>query len=73
MRVDVNDLSARLARDLGLPVINLAPASVHAVFSQMRFFDHRPRVVVQGITERQIERAPPRSTNAGPSTSLGTS
>ena len=65
-------LSARLAQDLGVPVVNLAPADAHAILSQKRFVDHRPQAVVLGISERLLEQAascegpPPR-----PSDDLG--
>jgi hypothetical protein len=50
-------LSSVLARELGVPVINLAPADVATLLGQSRFFDHRPKLVIQGMTERVLERS----------------
>jgi hypothetical protein len=49
-------LSTRLEQELGVPVVNLAPTSVRAFFSETRFFDHKPSAVLFGISERQLEQ-----------------
>jgi alginate O-acetyltransferase complex protein AlgJ len=47
-------LSTLLTRELGVRVVNLAPASVPAVFAEHRFLEHRPKLVLEGMVERHI-------------------
>jgi alginate O-acetyltransferase complex protein AlgJ len=48
-------LSTQLAHELGVRVVNLAPASVPAVLLQDRFLRHKPKVVIEGMAERTLE------------------